>query len=52
MLPLLANISYRLNCDLKLKGGDIDKESIINNPEANTMLTRVYRQPYVVPNQV
>ncbi|HKG68051.1 MAG TPA: Gfo/Idh/MocA family oxidoreductase [Segetibacter sp.] len=52
VLPLLANISYLLKCDLKLKGGDIDKESIINNPEANTMLTRVYRQPYVVPNQV
>ena len=23
-----------------------------NDPEADTMLTRVYRTPYVVPNQV
>ncbi|WP_018615910.1 Gfo/Idh/MocA family protein [Segetibacter koreensis] len=52
VLPLLANISYRRQCELKLTGGDLEKESIINNPEASAMLTRQYRSPYVVPDQV
>lgn len=52
VLPLLANISYRLQTGLKFTGGDMNIERIINNPEANAMMTRIYREPYVVPNQV
>jgi len=48
-LPLLANISYRLGRELKFMG---DYEKFANDPEADTMLTRNYRQPYVVPEQV
>jgi len=48
-LPLLANISYRLGRELKFMG---DYEKFANDPEADTMLTRNYRQPYVVPDQV
>jgi predicted dehydrogenase len=51
-LPFLANISYRLNREVRFMGGDMDNESIINDPEANAMLTRIYRPPYVVPNEV
>jgi len=51
-LPLLANISYRLNRELKFMGADMDQERVINDPEANTMLTRIYRPSYVVPNEV
>lgn len=48
-LPLLGNISYLLGRELKFMG---DYEKFANDPEADTMLTRVYRQPYVVPDQV
>ncbi len=46
----LANISYRL-------GGrsltfDPDKEKFVNDNEANAMLTRQYRKPFVVPDKV
>ena len=46
----LANISYRL-------GGrsltfDGDKEKFVNDPEADKLLTRNYRKPYVVPDKV
>ena len=51
-LPLLANISYRLKRELKFMGGNMDNEKVINDPEANAMLTRVYRPPYVVPYEV
>jgi hypothetical protein len=33
-------------------GGDMDMERFVNDPEANAMLTRNYRPPYVVPNEV
>ncbi len=46
VLPLLANISYRLGRELHI---DPDKETFINDPEAVKMLTRVYRQGYEVP---
>jgi predicted dehydrogenase len=48
-LPHLANISYRLGRDLKFRG---DYEKFANDPEADMMLTRVYRKPYVVPDEV
>ncbi len=48
-LPLLANISYRLKRELKFNGA---KEQFENDAEANAMLTREYRKPFVVPNQV
>jgi predicted dehydrogenase len=51
-LPFLANISYRLGREVRFMGADMDNERIINDPEANALLTRVYRPPYVVPNEV
>lgn len=49
-LPHLANVSYRLG------GASLDfnptDEKFINNEGANDMLTREYREPYVVPNKV
>jgi hypothetical protein len=48
-LPLLANISYRLGRQLKFKGAD---EKFVNDPEADAMLTRNYRKPYIVPAKV
>ncbi|MCO5234717.1 MAG: Gfo/Idh/MocA family oxidoreductase [Chitinophagaceae bacterium] len=51
-LPLLANISYRLNRELKFMGGAKDYEKFANDPEADAMLTRVYRPPYIVPKEV
>ncbi|MEP7257715.1 MAG: hypothetical protein ABI687_04995 [Flavitalea sp.] len=51
-LPLLSNISYRLKRELKFMGGDMDMERFINDPDADALLKRVYRSPYVVPDQV
>lgn len=48
-LPHLANISYRLGRMLRFVG---DRENFVNDPEADRMLTRVYRTPYVVPDKV
>jgi predicted dehydrogenase len=48
-LPHLGNISYRLGRELKFMG---DYEKFANDPEADTMLTRNYRKPYVVPDEV
>ncbi len=49
-LPHLANISYRLG------GTSLDfnpiTEKFINHEGANDMLTREYREPYVVPDKV
>lgn len=42
----LANISYRLGRSLKFNG---TQEQFINDPEADAMLRRDYRKPYVVP---
>ncbi|MEO9004429.1 MAG: gfo/Idh/MocA family oxidoreductase, partial [Ginsengibacter sp.] len=52
VLPLLSNISYRLKRKLNFMGGDIDNERFVNDSEANAMLTRIYRPPYVVPDKV
>jgi predicted dehydrogenase len=48
-IPLLANISYRLGRQLKFNG---EKEQFENDPEADAMLTREYRKPYIISNQV
>jgi predicted dehydrogenase len=48
-LPALANISYRLKRELTFDG---TKEKFVNDQEADKMLTRDYRKPYVVPNVV
>jgi len=48
-LPLLANISYRLKRELEFMG---EYEKFANDPEADMMLTRDYRKPYVVPENV
>jgi hypothetical protein len=45
----LANISYRLGRTLHW---DAKKMQVINDDEANKMLTRNYRAPYVVPKNV
>lgn len=48
-LPHLANISYRLGRELHFMGS---YEKFANDPEADLMLTRNYRKPYVVPEEV
>jgi predicted dehydrogenase len=48
-LPQLANISYRLERGLKFMG---DYEKFANDPEADAMLTRKYRYPYVISDVV
>lgn len=48
-LPHLANISYRLGRGLKFIG---DNEKFANDSEADAMLTRLYRSPYIVPEEV
>jgi predicted dehydrogenase len=48
-LPALANISYRLGRGLKYS--NITKK-FLNDPEADLMLSRIYRKPYVVPDVV
>jgi predicted dehydrogenase len=45
----LGNISYRLGRTLEF---DPVKMEFIKDPEANTMLTRQYRKPFVVPDIV
>ena len=51
-LPLLCNISYRLNRALNIKDTGLHLERFVNDPEADAMLTRKYRSPYIVPDQV
>lgn len=48
-LPHIANISYRLGRELRFKG---EYEKFANDPEADLMLTRNYRKPFVVPENV
>lgn len=48
-LPHLANISYRVGRSLTFDG---KKERFVGDDEANKLLTRDYRKPYVVPDKV
>ena len=48
-LAHLANISYRLSRSLKF---DASAERFEGDAEANALLTRKYREPYVLPDQV
>jgi hypothetical protein len=45
----MANISYRTGRKLTF---DPVSEMFVNNPEANGLVKRKYREPYVVPAQV
>jgi predicted dehydrogenase len=45
----LGNISYRVNRDLRFDPG---KMQFVGDGEANKLLTREYRKPYVVPDRV
>ncbi|MCU0362255.1 MAG: Gfo/Idh/MocA family oxidoreductase [Bacteroidales bacterium] len=49
VLPALSNISYRVGRQLKFDGA---KEKFVNDPEADKLLTRDYRKPYVVGNTI
>lgn len=42
----LGNISQKLKCDLRF---DKQSETFIDNPDANALLTKHYREPYVMP---
>ena len=48
-LPLLANISYRVKRELKFMG---EYERFANDSEADTLLSRVYREPFTIPNHI
>ena len=48
-LPLLANISYLVGRKLKFMG---EYEKFANDHEADMLLSRNYREPYVVPEEV
>lgn len=48
-LPILANISYRLKRELNFMN---EYEKFANDPEADVMLTRNYRKPYVIGSDV
>ncbi len=45
----LANASYRVGRQLRFDGV---KEQVLGDPEANALLTRTYRAPFVVPEKV
>ena len=49
VLPLLGNIAYRLGRELHFDGRT---EQFKSDHEANHMLTREYRAPYIVPKTV
>src|SRR5699024_6102840 len=48
-LPHLANISYRLGRGLKFNG---EFERFVNDKEADMLLSRKYRAPYIIPKEV
>jgi len=45
----LGNISYRLGRSLEF---DPVKMKFKNDPEADAMLTRQYRKPFIVPDNI
>jgi hypothetical protein len=49
VLPHLGNIAYRVGETLEFNG---EFEKFIDNDEANMLLTRKYRHPYIVPKIV
>lgn len=49
VLPLIANIAYRVGETLRFNR---EFEEFVNNEEADMMLTRKYRYPYIVPENV
>jgi hypothetical protein len=46
VLPLLGMLSWRLGRSVQWDGA---KEEIVGDPEANAMLKRPYRAPWVYP---
>jgi len=48
-LPLIANISYLLGRQLTFDGA---KEKFVNDREADALLTREYRKPFIIPDKV
>ncbi len=50
LLCHLGNISYRVGCRRLVFDGE--KECFVDDPEANKLLKRHYRKPYVVPEEV
>jgi len=48
-LPHLANVSYRVGRALHFDG---KTETVVGDAEANKLLTREYRKPYVIPDKV
>ncbi len=48
-LPHLANISYRVGRKLKFDG---KAETFVGDAEADKLLTRAYRAPFVIPEKV
>jgi predicted dehydrogenase len=51
-LPLLSNISYRVGRSLNISANGLAIDKFVNDPEAEAMLTRNYRAPYIVPQEV
>jgi predicted dehydrogenase len=49
VMPLIANVSYQVGRPLKFDGA---KEQFLGDEEANRLLTREYRKPYVVPEKL
>ncbi len=49
VLPHLANISFLVGRKLKFNG---TTEKFVNDPEADKLLTKVYRKPFIVPDKV
>ncbi len=49
ILPLMANVSYRVGRELMFDGLS---ERFVDDEEANEMLSRDYREPFVVPERV
>jgi predicted dehydrogenase len=47
ILPIIANISYRVGRELKWDG---KKEQFVNDKDANKFLRRNDRKPFVIPN--
>jgi len=48
-LPLLANIAYHLGRELTFDGAT---EKFVNDRDADVLLSREYRKPYVVPGKI